>query len=59
MDKASLIGVLIGVSALGFVFFEVSHGNFMMFFSLEGVLMVGCGSVSVIFMSMPMGAVRK
>jgi chemotaxis protein MotA len=54
MDKASLIGVLIGASALGFVFYEVSHGNFMMFFSLEGVLMVGCGSVSVVFMSMPM-----
>ncbi|MFA6044450.1 MAG: MotA/TolQ/ExbB proton channel family protein [Phycisphaerales bacterium] len=54
MDKASLIGVLIGVSALGFVFFEVSHGNLMMFFSLEGVLMVGCGSMSVVFMSMPL-----
>lgn len=54
MDKASLIGVLIGVCALGFVLFEVSHGNFMMFFSLEGVLMVGCGSVSVCFMGLPM-----
>lgn len=54
MDKASLIGVLIGVSALGFVLYEVSHGNFAMFFSLEGVLMVGCGSISVIFMSMPL-----
>lgn len=54
MDKASLIGVLIGVAALGFVFFEVSHGNFLMFYSLEGVLMVGCGSISVIFMSMPL-----
>jgi chemotaxis protein MotA len=54
VDKASLIGVLIGVAALGFVFYEVSHGNFMMFYSLEGVLMVGCGSISVIFMSMPM-----
>ncbi|MGD9790387.1 MAG: motility protein A [Phycisphaerales bacterium] len=54
MDIASLIGVLIGVSALGFVFYEVSHGHFEMFFSLEGVLMVGCGSVSVVFMAMPL-----
>lgn len=59
MDKASLIGVIIGVAALGFVFVEVSHGNLMMFFSLEGVLMVGCGSVSVIFMAMPMDKVMS
>lgn len=59
MDKASLIGIIIGVSALGFVLYEVSHGHFSMFFSLEGVLMVGCGSVSVIFMSMPMEKVKS
>lgn len=54
MDKASIIGILIGASALGFVFFEVSHGNLLMFYSLEGVLMVGFGSVSVVFIAMPM-----
>jgi chemotaxis protein MotA len=54
MDKASIIGILIGVSALGYVFLEVSHGNLMMFFSMEGVLMVGFGSVSVVCMAMPM-----
>ncbi len=54
MDKASLIGLLIGGGALGFVFYEVSHGNLMMFFSMEGVLMVGFGSVSVVLMAMPM-----
>lgn len=58
MDKASLIGILIGLSALGYVFFEVSHGHFAMFFSLEGVLMVGCGSVSVTFMAMPMDKIK-
>lgn len=58
MDKASLIGLLIGVSALGFVFYEVSHGNFVMFYSLEGVLMVGIGSVSVTFMAMPLEKVK-
>lgn len=54
MDKASIIGILIGASALGYVFFEVSHGHLSMFFSMEGVLMVGCGSVSVVFMAMPL-----
>lgn len=54
MDIASLIGVLIGFGCLGFVFFEVSHGHLSMFFSMEGVLMVFGGSVSVTFMAMPM-----
>lgn len=54
MDKASIIGVLIGVCALGYVFLEVSHGNLSMFISTEGLLMVGCGSISVVFMSMPL-----
>jgi len=54
VDKASLLGILIGAAALGFVFFEVSHGHFEMFFSLEGVLMVGCGSISVVLMAMPL-----
>lgn len=59
MDKASLIGVLIGFAACGFVFYEVSHGHFEMFFSLEGVLMVGIGSVSVTFIAMPMEKIRQ
>lgn len=54
MDKASIIGVLVGVICLGIVFVEVSHGNFAMFFSMEGLLMVGGGSVSVTFMAMPL-----
>ncbi len=59
MDIASLIGCLIGFGCLGFVFFEVSHGNFFMFYSLEGVLMVGGGSISVVFMAMPMDKLKK
>ncbi len=54
MDIASLIGILIGIGSLGFVFFEVSHGHLAMFYSLEGVLMVGCGSLSVCFIAMPL-----
>ncbi|MBX3358078.1 MAG: MotA/TolQ/ExbB proton channel family protein [Phycisphaeraceae bacterium] len=59
MDKASIIGILIGVAALGFVFVEVSHGNLVMFFSLEGVLMVGVGSISVTFMALPMEKIKS
>jgi len=35
LDKASIIGVLVGVICLGIVFVEVSHGNFAMFFSRD------------------------
>jgi chemotaxis protein MotA len=59
VDKASLIGVIIGAVCLFIVFFEVSHGHFMMFFSLEGLLMVGGGSISVTFMGMPMDKMKQ
>lgn len=59
MDKASAIGLFIGLTCLGIVFYESSHGNFMMFYSLEGVLMVGGGSVSVCFMAMPMEKLKS
>ncbi|MBL8990125.1 MAG: MotA/TolQ/ExbB proton channel family protein [Phycisphaerae bacterium] len=59
MDKASLIGIIVGAMCLLIVFYEVSHGNFMMFYSLEGVLMVGGGSVSVTFMAMPMDKMKQ
>ncbi|MHB1158032.1 MAG: motility protein A [Phycisphaerales bacterium] len=54
MDIASLIGAIISVVCMGIVFFEASHGNLAMFFSMEGVLMVFGGSISVCFMAMPM-----
>lgn len=59
MDKASIIGVLIGAICLGIVFVEVSHGDLGMFFSMEGLLMVGGGSISVTFMAMPMEKMKK
>ncbi|MCX5662069.1 MAG: MotA/TolQ/ExbB proton channel family protein [Planctomycetota bacterium] len=57
MDKASFIGLMICVVILGFVFMETSHGNLMMFYSQEGFLMVFGGSISVVFMSMPLDKV--
>lgn len=58
MDKASLIGLIIGAACLGIVFFEASHGHLIMFFSMEGVLMVFGGSISVCFMAMPMEKIK-
>jgi len=46
--------MLIGGACLGFVLYEASHGHLMMFYSQEGVLMVFGGSISVVFMAMPM-----
>lgn len=54
MDKASLIGILVGVGCLGAVFWHTSHGNLFMFYSTEGVLMVIGGSISVCLIAMPM-----
>jgi chemotaxis protein MotA len=59
MDKASIVGVIVGLAAMGIVVFEVSHGKLMMFFSGEGVLMVGVGSVSVCFIAMPMEKIKE
>lgn len=58
MDKASFIGTIIGVLCLGIVAWHGSHGHPEMFFSMEGVLTVFGGSISVIFMAMPMNRIR-
>ncbi len=59
MDKSSLIGVIIGVVCLGFVAWHGSHGHLEMFFSMEGVFTVFGGSISVVFMAMPMDRLLK
>jgi chemotaxis protein MotA len=58
MDIASLIGCLLGAIFCGIVGYEASHGHWAMFYSLEGVLMVFGGSVSVAFMAMPMDKLK-
>lgn len=58
MDLASIIGILIGVGCLGYVGFEASHGHWSMFYSQEGVFMVFGGSISVVFMSMPLSKLK-
>jgi chemotaxis protein MotA len=54
MDKASVIGSIIGVVACVLVMWMASHGHFEMFYSPKGVIMVFGGTISVLLMAMPL-----
>jgi chemotaxis protein MotA len=54
VDKASLIGVLLGVTVCLTVGQMASKGEWLMFYSDKGLIMVFGGTVSVLFMAMPM-----
>jgi chemotaxis protein MotA len=58
MDVASLIGSLLGIILLFLVGEEATHGNLAAFYSKEGVLMVIGGSISVVFMAMPLDKLK-
>ncbi len=59
MDKSSLIGVILGVACCTLVGFMASGGDWVMFWSEKGVIMVFGGTVSVIFMAMPMDRIKQ
>lgn len=59
VDKASVIGSLLGVVFCTLVCWKASHGNWMMFWSDKGMYMVFGGSLSVILMAMPMERVKS
>ena len=54
MDKSSVIGVAIGCAALGWVCYRASGGHWEIFYSEKGLVAVGGGTISVIFMALPM-----
>ncbi len=58
MDKASVIGTIIGLVCLVVVGYKASHGDWMMFYSEKGFIMVFGGTLSVIFMAMPMSKIK-
>jgi chemotaxis protein MotA len=58
MDKASLIGTIIGVAACITVAFKATHGNIAELYSEKGIIMVIGGTISVIFMAMPMDRIK-
>ncbi len=59
MDLASVIGVIIGLVCFGYVGHHASHGHWSMFFSEEGLFTVFGGSISVLFMALPMRSVKS
>jgi chemotaxis protein MotA len=58
LDKTSLIGCIVGIGACLWVGFRASEGHFSMFYSEKGLVMVFGGTLSVIFMAMPMDKLR-
>jgi chemotaxis protein MotA len=54
VDKASLIGTLIGIAACVYVGYRASDGNWGIFYSEKGFVMVFGGTISVALMAMPM-----
>jgi chemotaxis protein MotA len=58
MDKSSLIGVILGVVCMLAVGWLASHGHWMMFWSEKGMIAVFGGTVSVIFIAMPMAKIK-
>lgn len=54
MDKASVIGSIIGVACCLIVGYKASMGDWTVFWSEKGAYMVFGGTISVIFMAMPM-----
>ncbi len=58
MDKASVIGTVIGVVCLVAVGFLATKGNWALFYSEKGLIMVFGGTISVLFMAMPMSKLK-
>ena len=58
MDKASVIGTIIGVACCLIVGYKACHGDWMAFWSEKGAYMVFGGTASVLFMAMPMSRLK-
>lgn len=58
MDKASIVGSVIAVICLVLVGYMASHGNWALFYSEKGLIMVFGGTISVLFMAMPMAKLK-
>jgi chemotaxis protein MotA len=54
MDIASLVGVLVACGCIYFIGHHASDGHWSMFFSMEGIVAVFGGSISLVFMAMPL-----
>ncbi|MEZ6233603.1 MAG: MotA/TolQ/ExbB proton channel family protein [Phycisphaerales bacterium] len=59
MDKASVIGTVLGVVSLVWVSWLASKGDLMIFWSVEGVISVIGGSIGAAFMAIPLEKIVK
>jgi len=57
MDIATIIGIAIAASGIGWAMWEQTEGQLMTFFSGEGVVLVFGGSLAAVLMSMPLKSV--
>jgi chemotaxis protein MotA len=58
MDIATLIGFLIAAGGIIFAMYHGTHGDFSVFYSTEGFVLVMGGALGLGIMSMPMHAVK-
>ncbi|MCL4212088.1 MAG: MotA/TolQ/ExbB proton channel family protein, partial [Phycisphaerales bacterium] len=58
MVKSRRIGVIVGLACMLGVGWLASHGNWLMFWSEKGVIAVFGGTISVIFIAMPMAKIK-
>lgn len=58
MDIATLIGFLIAAGGIIFAMWHGTHGDFMVFYSTEGFVLVMGGALGLGIMSMPLHAVK-
>ena len=59
MDIATLIGFLIAAGGIVFAMYEGTHGDFKVFFSSEGFVLVMGGAIGLAMMSMPWHASKS
>ncbi len=59
MDLATIIGIVIAASGIGWAMYEQTEGQLITFFSGEGVVLVFGGSIAAVCMSMPLKSVLE
>jgi chemotaxis protein MotA len=59
MDIATIMGFLIAVGAIAFAMYEGTEGQFRVFYSQEGFMLVMGGAIGLAIMSMPFHATKS
>src|SRR3974390_838443 len=59
MDIATILGFLFAVGAIAFAMYEGTEGQFKVFYSQEGFMLVMGGAIGLAIMSMPFHATKS